>query len=275
MNLKILYTFLIAITLTSCVSKSRETELLLKIETLEKEIDELKNGDEKLYAEMKHFYQEKQYPTCKSIYNEMEKRHANSSHFAEVKSLYTKIIEQEEKERAEIKRKREQKEAEEKRKIELEKQARMKSLKKLKKSFDDVSGNTWYYNPYFTHYNNRNLTSLYIGKNDSQSWLRLKMSYQGDNWIFFESAYLSYDGNTKEVPFDKYDNKETENSGGGVWEWIDVSVSRDMLTFLREFSNSSNAKMRLSGKYTKTRNLTWDERQGIKDVINGYDALNE
>ena len=40
------------------------------------------------------------------------------------------------------------------------------------------------------------------------------MSYTGDDWIFFENAYLSYEGNTLEIKFDKYRNKETENKGG-------------------------------------------------------------
>jgi hypothetical protein len=33
--------------------------------------------------------------------------------------------------------------------------------------------------------------------------------------------------------------------------------------------------MRLSGKYSETRILSDDERQGILDVLNGYDALKE
>lgn len=99
------------------------------------------------------------------------------------------------------------------------------------------------------------------------------MSYQGDDWIFFEHAYLSYDGNTKEIIFNKYDDKETDNGGGGVWEWIDLTVTKDVELFLREFAKSKNAKMRLTGKYTKTRNLTYNERKGILDVLSGYDAL--
>ena len=159
-------------------------------------------------------------------------------------------------------------------KAEREKQQKLKALKKLKKKHDDVSGITWYKQPYFIHYTNTNLTSIYIGDNGSSKWLRLKMSYQGDDWIFFKSAYLSYDGNTKEIIFNEYDDKETEH-GGGVWEWIDLTVTKDVEFFLKEFAKSKNAKMRLSGKYTKTRNLTWKERQGIIDVLNGYDALNQ
>ncbi|RLD57805.1 MAG: hypothetical protein DRJ01_13425 [Bacteroidetes bacterium] len=112
-----------------------------------------------------------------------------------------------------------------------------------------------------------------MGESGNHRWLRLMMSYKGDDWIFFERAYLSYDGNTKEIIFDKYDDKKTENSGGGVWEWIDLTVTKDVESFLREFAKSKKAKMRLSGKYTKTRTLTYNERKGILDVLNGYDAL--
>ena len=148
----------------------------------------------------------------------------------------------------------------------------LKSLNKLKKRFDDISGITWYEQPYYTHYNNSFLTSIYIGSENS-NWLRLKMSYTGDNWIFFKKAYFSFDGNTKEVFFDKYKDKESENSGGKIWEWIDVKVDNELELFLRKFAKSKNAKMRLSGKYSKTRTLTYNERKGILDVLNGYDAL--
>ncbi len=151
-----------------------------------------------------------------------------------------------------------------------------KALKELRKSRDDVEGVTWYKNPYFTHHNNTNRISIYIGEKDNgKEWLRLKMSYAGSNWIFFEEAFLSYEGNTIKVPFDDYENKKTENRGGQVWEWIDVSVSSKQKEFLKDLANSSDAKMKLSGKYGKTRSLTYNERKGIQTVLKGYKALEE
>ena len=264
----------IVLLLASCVSKQRETELLDKIESLEEQLDNCQNGAEKLHAKMKLNYDKKDFQICKEVYAEMEKRHPDSEFFGEVKSLYARIVRDE---KAKVEKERliaEKKVREEKLKIEREKQVKLKALKKLKKKYDDVSGTTWYKQPYFIHYTNTNLTSIYMGDNGSSRWLRLKMSYEGDDWIFFEKAYLSYDGNTKEIIFNKYDDKETENDGG-VWEWIDLSITKDVESFLRKFATSKNAKMRLSGKYTKTRTLTWNERQGILDVLNGYDALNQ
>lgn len=153
-----------------------------------------------------------------------------------------------------------------------EKNKRLAAVKKLKKEYDDVSGITWYYNPYFVHYNNTNLTSIYIGQNNNSIWLRLKMSYQGDNWIFFKNAYLSYDGNTYEIYFNEYQDKKSDNHSG-VWEWIDVSVSSSTLDFLRKMVEGKQVKMRLSGKYTHTRNLSTNEIKGIRDVLLAYDVL--
>lgn len=273
--MKKVFIIILLFAIVSCVSKQRETELLDKITNLETQLDECQNGAEKIHSKMKLSFEKKDFQTCKSLYSEMEKRHPDSELFPEVKGIYDEIIKTE-KEQAEKERLLEEKRIKEaKQKAEKERQEKLAALKKLKKQFDDVSGITWYYNPYFTHYNNKNLTSLYIGNEGNSTWLRLKMSYQGDDWIFFENAYLSYDGNTKQISFDKYDDKETENSGGGVWEWIDVNVPTDVESFLRKFAASSSAKMRLSGKYTRTRNLTWSERQGIIDVLNGYDVLKQ
>ena len=158
-------------------------------------------------------------------------------------------------------------------KQEEKKKQRMSIVSKLRKKHDDVSNITWYYNPYFTHYNNTNRTSIYIGKKDNEIWLRLKMSYNGDNWIFFEEAYLSYDGNTREISFDKYENKESDNGSGGVWEWIDVPVDNGLLSYLKDMVKGKTIKMRLSGKYTKTRNLSPAEVNGIKDILLAYDVL--
>lgn len=271
-------TFLLLIiifAISACSDKKKELELQNRISELETQIDDCKNGADKILAKIKIAFEEESFENVKTLYADFQNRHPESIEFQEARSIHEQVLEIEENRRIEAERIAEEERKEAERLAEKERAEMLKALNKLKKSHDDVSGITWYKQPYFTHYTNTNLTSIYLGENGSHRWLRLMMSYQGDDWIFFERAYLSYDGNTKEVLFDKYDNKETDNSGGGVWEWITVSVTNDMEMFLREFAKSKNAKMRLSGKYTKTRNLTYNERQGILDVLNGYDALNK
>lgn len=260
---KILTFFLGLVLLEGCmVDTSKQTELENRIKELEIEIDDCANGSDKLLAKIQVAYNDENFDEVKDLYALLESRHPESAEYVEAKKLHAVIIEREEKEREE--------------KIRLEKKERdekLASLNKLKKNVDDVSGITWYRNPYFTHYSNSNLTSIYMGVKNGQKYLRLIMSYKGDNWIFFKNAFLSYDGNTKEILFNEYQEKKTENEAGGVWEWIDVQVDNSLITFLKEFANSKNAKMRLSGKYSETRTLSYNERQGILAVLNGYEAL--
>ena len=162
-------------------------------------------------------------------------------------------------------------------KVQAEREAKRSALKNLKRNYDNVQNITWYYNKRFTHYNNTNHTSIYIGQHglDGNVWLRLKMSYAGDDWIFFDKAYLSYDGNTLEIPFDKYEDRESDNSGGRVWEWIDVNVTPDILIFLSGLVNGNEVKMRLSGKYSHTRTIPSSEVSAIKEVLLGYELLQD
>jgi hypothetical protein len=99
------------------------------------------------------------------------------------------------------------------------------------------------------------------------------MSYTGDDWIFFEQAFLSYDGNTQQILFNRYDDKETDHASGDVWEWIDVSVSESYLAFLKEMVNGKSVKMQLTGKYTRTRTLSVNEKRAIKEMILAYEVL--
>lgn len=165
--------------------------------------------------------------------------------------------------------------AEIEKKNELKQESLSKVKKLLKVNYDDITNTNWYYHKQFTHYTNSNRISLYIGERDNNVWLRLKMSYNGDDWIFFENAYISYDGNTQPIYFDRYDERNTEINNGSVSEWLDVNISedREIIDFLRDFAKSTQAKMRLSGKYSKTRTLTQSERQGILDVLEGYNIL--
>lgn len=233
---------------------------------LQEEVVGYKTSPEKLLAEAKVNYRSEKLSELLKNKEQLVKYHPESKAAQEVTDMYAKAI-------AAYNKKIEDKERKEREAKEAAERKRMQAVTKLRKTYDDVSGITWYENPYFTHYDNINSTSICIGKSDSSVWLRLKMSYKGEDWIFFENAYLSYDGNTKQIYFNKYDDKESDNSSGSVWEWIDVSVDNSMLAFLKKMVNGKSLKMRLSGKYTKTKTLSSTEIKALKDVLLAYDVL--
>lgn len=225
------------------------------LSVIKEELNGYRFSPAKLCANIQELFAKDDLEALKRIAEKLEKYHPESQEVATVKNMCQKLIDNRQKKKEEEERKR------------------MQAVNKLKKKFDDVSGITWYENSLFTHYNDINSTSIYIGKNETSIWLRTRMSYAGSDWIFFEKAYLSYDGNTQEIYFNKYKEKETDNSGGKVWEWIDVSVNTDLLSFLRKMIDGKSVKMRLSGKYTKTKNLSAREIQALKDVLLAYDVL--
>lgn len=260
--------YLILITCSTIISSCNNGEMERKIQSLTSEVTQLRdslnkimpelegyrNSPEKLCSNIDELYKAGDIYELKSIKDKLEKYHPESKEYTMVKDLVSKY------------------EKEQQEKADAEKKERLQAVNKLRKKYDDINHITWYENPYFRHYTNTNYTSIYIGQDESSIWLRLMMSYEGEDWIFFESAYLSYDGNTFNIPFDKYRDKKTENDTR-VWEWIDVRMNDDLLAFLRKMVNGKSVKMRLSGKYTNTRKLTNTEIKAIKDVLLAYDVL--
>ena len=265
-----LYSFIVLLLTAGGPSKKEFTELqnenarlLSQIDSLNNELDHYKYSPDRLLADAKRVAEAGNKSILSSIVSRLKKYHPASKECEEAQKIWDRYLVAEQ---AKIEAARQKKLKEEK--------ERLKAVNKLRKKTDDIDNVTWYHNPYFTHYDDANLTSLYMGQSGRSVWLRLKMSYTGDDWIFFDNAYLSYDGNTREIYFDRYQNKKSDNSGGYVWEWIDVPVSESDLEFLKRMVNGKSVKMRLSGKYSKTRNLSSKEIKAIKEMIMAYEVLN-
>lgn len=238
--------------------KKLETEnQLLKdsIKLLHKDIEGYRNDPAKLCVRADEFYKNNQVDSLLSIFISLNEYHPESEEYKKISRMIDDLNAK-------------QKKAEE----EAEKE-RMAAVNKLRKEYDDIKHITWYYNPYFKHYNNTNKISLYIGQDKTNVWLRMQISYTGDDWIFFDEVYLSCDGDTYQVNFDRYKEKESDNGSGEVWEWIDVSATPDLQSFLYKMIKGKNVKVRMTGKYSNTRKITSTELKALKDVLLAYDVL--
>ena len=261
---KIVIPSLISLLLYSCGPSQTEYDAIIaenkslqeQITNLKTIIENYENTPDRLIHGIDELVKDENIDKLREICEKLEKYHPSSTEYQKAKKILQSVIDKQEA----------RKKAEEAK--------RLQAVNKLKKEYDDVSGITWYYNPYFTHYTNTNNLSIYIGKTSNNVWLRLQMSYEGDDWIFFENAYLSYDENTKTIIFDKYKDKDTDNGyGGRVWEWIDVNVDESLYSYLKNMVNGKSLKMRFSGKYTKTRTISSTEKKALQDVLLAYDVL--
>ena len=237
------------------VLRAKVDSLQSVVEQLQTELEGYMFSPEKLCADAEQLFKDTNESKLKEILEKLRKYHPEANEVKIIEGYLKTIADNRAKEQERIRAER------------------MKAVDVLRKEYDDVNGITWYYSKTTTHRVWSNMSSLYIGKNSSKVWLRLKMSYYGDDWIFFDSAYLSYEGNTHTITFDEYREKETENSGGMVWEWLDVSVDANLLSYLRDFVNGKNPKMRLSGKYSETRNLSAKEIKSMQEILLAYDVL--
>jgi hypothetical protein len=162
-----------------------------------------------------------------------------------------------------------------------EKEAKIKKAKKKVKNLvrgktDEFTNITWYKNKRFTHYIDYSRISLYIGHDNNDSWVRLKISYSGDDWIFFENISLLYgESNVLNLDFGYFSEKETKVLGGGeVAEWIDIAVSPRELKYLKEFAKSNNSKIKFSGDaYFHKMTVGPTQKKAMLEVIEAYEIL--
>lgn len=145
-------------------------------------------------------------------------------------------------------------------------------LKKFSKSRDKMDGITWYESKRDKDtYDSRIM--LYMGANADSYWLRMKIRYYGDDWLFLEGVKFLIDGTVIDYPFNKYEVKR-DNSGGSVWEWVDVKVNENEMGLLTLLADGNSIEMRFLGsQYRRDRKITKAERQAIKDMLSAFEKL--
>lgn len=269
MSKRIYTIFCLSLLLVSCDNGKKEIQALneslskisQQLSDTQKELDECKKeldgyrySPENLCANIEQLLKDEDINELSAIKETLQKYHPTASQIKTVESYISKIND--------IQTKR----------AEAEKAKRMQAVNVLTKKYDDIKGINWYYSKKLR--SSGSYMRLYMGQDKSGSvWLRLNMQYNGDDWIFFEHAYLSYDENTIEINFDKYNDKETDNGYGDVWEWIDVSVDSSIESFIKRLADGKSSKWRVSGKYSKTYTLSEKEKEGLKEILLAYDVL--
>lgn len=143
-------------------------------------------------------------------------------------------------------------------------------LKKFKKNTDEFEGSSFYRDPRTPNYTNVNFVYPYIGEKNNSYWLRLKMQYAADDWLFINKAIFLVDGET----FPVTGNWERDNSGGQIWEWIDMPVEESGIPLLQLIANSKTTKLRYEGnQYRNDREITNKEKDIIKKTLEIYRGL--
>lgn len=150
------------------------------------------------------------------------------------------------------------------------------AVAKLKTEKDEVEGITWYKPSCYPKYSNTRCFVLpYIGKQNGQYWLRCKVDYANDNWVFFTSIVINVDGVKRDtIDFNYADVTRDTVIGGKLYESADFAPGGTRLTLLSDIANSQKTIIRFQGSdYYYDFEVPAKDKQGIKDVLAAYDYL--
>ncbi len=236
-------------------SEERLSDLSKKYNKVRKELDEINNGPSRLLITVKNLINKDNGSKAKKTIIKLQENYPTSVEAHEATSLMAKaemLISKEKK------RKREEEE-------------RMALAKYIYTSVDKLEGITWYkakldQGEIYT----RLIT--YFGKKKSNSpWLRMKLRYWGEDWLFIKSYFIVVDG--KRYTFKKV-NFKRDNSSSSIWEWNDRRVNKNDLVMLKHIAKSKNAVVRFQGqKYHSDHTISSDEKKAIQHVLNAFQQV--
>jgi hypothetical protein len=147
------------------------------------------------------------------------------------------------------------------------------ALAKLRVKKDEVKNIKWYYDKTSPRFVNYNGFYLYMGREgEGEPWLRLKIQYAGEDWLFIESYYINVDGETFQIS-PSYGEIERDNDST-VWEWYDATPSSTDLYMLQKIANSKKTVMRIEGRqYYKDVTITQTQKNAIRNILTAYQGF--
>lgn len=122
-------------------------------------------------------------------------------------------------------------------------------LAALDTTTDDMEGWTWYRDRAASRQILGKYVRFYFGKKkdaESSGPLRLKVQYEGTDWIFARRIIIKADDTVIDMATD-HSAWARENSGGKVWETLDVPINREHPEIAKALGTAKAIKIRFDG----------------------------
>jgi len=144
----------------------------------------------------------------------------------------------------------------------------------MRTKYDEVKEITWHFDKASPKYDDTKNFLLYIGKDkNNDCWLRLRIRYAADDWLFIKKYILKIDDYTYTILPGDF-NVQRDNSGGRIWEWYDKTPSKSDIEAIKAIINSKKTILRYEGdQYHYDRNISQQEKQSLQNVLDAYIAL--
>ena len=110
---------------------------------------------------------------------------------------------------------------------------------------------------------------LFMTKDETGKDLTIRVSYFGDNWIFFNTIIFNIDGERFEISDFELGSPRREATALGVWETYILSYNI-YETLINKIINSNKTIMRLSGDKSKDYIITEEQKQAMQRMLDYY-----
>lgn len=172
------------------------------------------------------------------------------------------------------------------------------AFNELRKKHDPVENLTWYFDRHTKDYVENDM-SLYFSIKDDQDVtkipnLRLRPAYTGEDWIFFEDIIFNIDG--KKYTITPASDEIHHDNDTEVYEWADIPMEsiesrtgiklsstnlnilgrssqseiNELKEIIKKIVDSKKTLIRFSGKNNYDREISSQEKQGMRNVMDAY-----
>lgn len=140
--------------------------------------------------------------------------------------------------------------------------------------YDDMEETTWIY----AKGQEKGISDFscyaYIGQKANRSWLRFKLGFHQDSWIFMDAIKLKSESGSFDYILEFGDRKSEISNG--IYEWIDIPLSEVQTAELRQVCDGAETKVRCKGEqYYVDFVLTVTQKENLLTIFDYYDLIKE
>lgn len=133
----------------------------------------------------------------------------------------------------------------------------------------DTVNNLYFVKPHGS--NSRNRIHFYIGVDEKSTWLRMKLRYYGDNWLFVTSYKLAadkYRWQSGKLRFSR------DHYAGDVWEWIDKEPTKRDIENGLTLAKADESIIRFNGRdYYNDYTLSYNDKKHILGILDLFELM--
>lgn len=155
--------------------------------------------------------------------------------------------------------------------IAAERDARIKAaVAALKRNHDAVENITWYRDKASPNYNNTKAFYLYFGEKAGSRWLRLRVQYAADDWLFVNMVIVVADDQKFMIVQPGWERDHDSS----IWEWLDYGAGAAEVEMARAVAKAKSVTIRFEGRqYRNDWTLPRAHREALTRVLQAYEAL--